>query len=824
MSGLDKDIPEIFDVISDNEKITDVDLLHQMQDSFLEYAYSVIHSRALPDARDGLKPVQRRILYTMSRMGLSPDKAHVKCARVTGEVMGKLHPHGDAAIYDTLVRMSQDFTMRIPLIDGHGNFGSLNDGPAASRYTEARLSRAAVAMINDLESNVVDFVPNYDNQFMQPEVLPALLPNLIVNGSSGIAVGMATSIPPHNLQETVRAAIYLVRNRQSSLEQIMKILPGPDFPTGSIIVGKEAFKEIYATGKGSFKIRAKISIDYAGIGHTNLVITELPYMVGSERVIEKIKQGVNAHRIDGILDVTDLSDRKNGLKLVIGIKPNFSPNEVMDNLYRHTPLEESFSVNSVALIDGKPKTLGMLDMLKVFIDHRVCVITRRSKFYLATHKKRLHMIDGLLLALVDIDKTISIIRNSEGIKEARKNLMKCLNVTRDQAEYILDIRLNMLTKLSTIKLQSEQEELRKTTQDLEEILSDPNKIDAILIDELKKVAQRLPSPRRTILESSVKSKKQKTDYPRQVVLTTNGFIFTIEVNNDLISELSQPETFDMAFNTRSEPLRVVKSSIVCGVRSRIGALTSAGKVIPFTPIGLPVLDSGFVTAKSFLGLENDEEAVLLFELHQKESLAIATSSGIVKRVTPAIWPDRTERVITLSAGDRVVGAARGVSSCGYFVFITAKGNLLHYSAGLVNPQNRPARGVAGVTLKDDDDRVISFGYTEDVDRANVLTVSKRMTTSRLSSYQTRGRATRGVQCHKFLKGEEWLHAAIVGENLAAIDNLGNVVAIGKSSVTAKSCAGVKQYRLPQEKSGKSKREDRLIRYLGYPFVHGNDTY
>ncbi|MEK6345373.1 MAG: DNA gyrase subunit A, partial [Curtobacterium sp.] len=353
--------------LPDGERIEDVDVSEEMQGSFLEYAYSVIYSRALPDARDGLKPVQRRILYQMSEMGLRPDRGHVKSARVTGEVMGKLHPHGDSAIYDALVRMAQPFTMRVPLVDGHGNFGSLDDGPAAARYTEARLAEPSMAMTEGLGEDVVDFVPNYDNQIMQPGVLPAAFPNLLVNGASGIAVGMATNMAPHNLGEVVEAAKHLLMNPQASLEELMEFVPGPDLPGGGTIVGLSGVRDAYATGRGSFRTRAKVSVENLTPRKAGLIVTELPYLVGPERVIEKIKDGVQSKKLVGISDVKDLTDRNHGLRLVIEIKSGFNPTAVLEQLYKHTPLEDGFGINNVALVDGSPRTLGLRDLLDVYV-------------------------------------------------------------------------------------------------------------------------------------------------------------------------------------------------------------------------------------------------------------------------------------------------------------------------------------------------------------------------------------------------------------------------------------------------------------------------
>jgi len=403
----------------EEHRIVDIELSKEMQESFLEYSYSVIYARALPDARDGLKPVHRRIVYQMGEMGLRPERGHVKSARVTGEVMGKLHPHGDSAIYDALVRMAQPFSLRVPLIDGHGNFGSLDDGPAAARYTEAKLSQAAMLMNEGLDEDVVDFKPNYDAQLSEPEVLPAAFPNLLVNGASGIAVGMATNMPPHNLREVISGARFLLENPQANTADLMKYIPGPDLPNGGIVMGLDGVRDAYETGRGVFKTRARVSIESVSPRKLGIVVTELPYLVGPEKVIEKIKDGVNSKKLQGISDVTDLTDRTNGLKLVIELKTGFDPQVVLDLLYRFTPMEDSFGINNVALVDGRPLTLGLRDLLGVYLAHRITVTRRRSTTRLGKKKARLHLVEGLLIAILSIDEIIQIIRNSDEVDEAR---------------------------------------------------------------------------------------------------------------------------------------------------------------------------------------------------------------------------------------------------------------------------------------------------------------------------------------------------------------------------------------------------------------------
>ncbi|MBO0891678.1 MAG: DNA topoisomerase 4 subunit A, partial [Acidothermales bacterium] len=461
------------------ERILDVDVSSEMRESYLEYAYSVIYSRALPDARDGLKPVQRRILFQMREMGLRPDRGHVKCGRVVGDVMGKLHPHGDGAIYDTLVRMAQDFTMRLPLVDGHGNFGSLDDGPAAYRYTECRPAAPADEMTGSLDEDVVDFRANYDGQLREPEVLPAAFPNLLVNGASGIAVGMATNMPPHNLGEVVAACRHLVDHPDATLDDLMRFVPGPDLPCGAKIVGLDGIREAYETGRGSFRMRATARIENVTPRRKGIVITELPLSVGPERVKERIGELVRGKRLAGVHDVQDYTDRANGMRLVVEIKGGFNPDAVLEQLYKLTPLEESFGINNVTLVDGQPRTLGLHEMVEVYVEHRYAVVRRRTRFRRAKREERLHLVDGLLVALLDIDEVIQLIRQSENSAQAKERLMQVFDLSDVQAQYILDTPLRRLTKYDRLELEKEGDELRRDIAALTAILDSD--------DELRKV-------------------------------------------------------------------------------------------------------------------------------------------------------------------------------------------------------------------------------------------------------------------------------------------------------------------------------------------------
>lgn len=488
-----------FDPRTVKENIVETPLNEEMSKSFLEYAYSVIYARALPDARDGLKPVQRRIIYQMGQMNLNPDRPYMKSARVVGEVMGKLHPHGDSAIYEAMVRLAQPFAMRLPLVDGHGNFGSLDDGPAASRYTEARMAPAALGMNADIAENTVDFTPNYDNKLQEPTVLPAAIPNLLVNGGSGIAVGMATNMATHNLGEVVAAAKHLMRHPDATLEELMRYVPGPDWPGGGVIVGRKGIREAYETGRGALTTRSVTHIENVTARKKAIVVTELPFMVGPERVLERISEGVKNRKLDGISGAIDLTDRHNGTRLVIEIKTGFDPNAVLAQLLKHTPLQDNFTINNVALVNGRPHTMGLKEMLQVWVDHRRVVIRRRSEFRRKKALERLHLVEGLLLAMVDIDEVIQVIRSSDDAEAAKTKLIAVFDLDEIQAQYILDLRLRRLTKMSRIELEAERDDLKRRIEELERILASDEALDGVVIDEMDDAVAKYGTPRRTVL-------------------------------------------------------------------------------------------------------------------------------------------------------------------------------------------------------------------------------------------------------------------------------------------------------------------------------------
>lgn len=499
MASHRKPSAQTYDPRTVKEHIVETPLNEEMSKSFLEYAYSVIYARALPDARDGLKPVQRRIVYQMGEMNLTPDRPYMKSARVVGEVMGKLHPHGDSAIYEAMVRLAQPFAMRLPLVDGHGNFGSLDDGPAASRYTEARLGPAALGMNADIDEDTVDFTPNYDNKLKEPTVLPAAIPNLLVNGGSGIAVGMATNLATHNLGEVVNAAKFLMAHSDATLEQLMRYMPGPDWPTGGTIIGRDGIREAYATGRGTFTTRAATHIEHVTARKQAIVVTELPYMVGPEKVIERISDGVKNRKLEGISGAFDLTDRHNGTRIVIEIKTGFDPHAVLVQLFKHTPLQDNFAMNNVALVEGRPHTMGLKEMLQVWVDHRRVVIRRRSEYRKKKALERLHLVEGLLLAMLDIDEVIQVIRTSDDADAAKSRLMVVFDLDEVQAQYILDLRLRRLTKMNRIELEAERDDLKKRIEELTRILASAETLDQVVTDEMDEAVAKWGSPRRTVL-------------------------------------------------------------------------------------------------------------------------------------------------------------------------------------------------------------------------------------------------------------------------------------------------------------------------------------
>ncbi len=751
------------------ERIDDIDVTAEMQGSFLEYAYSVIYSRALPDARDGLKPVQRRILFTMNEMGLRPDRGHVKSARVVGEVMGRLHPHGDTAIYDTMVRMAQNFSLRLPMIDGHGNFGSLDDGAAAYRYTEARLAAAALLMTTGLEEDVVDFAPNYDGRETEPTVLPAALPHLLVNGASGIAVGMATNMPPHNLVEVIAATRHLLSNPRATLADLMRFVPGPDLPTGGRIIGIDGIRDAYREGRGAFKMRATVKIEHVTARRQALVVTELPYNVGPERVIERIKDLVQSKKLQGISDVTDLSDGERGLRLIIEIKSGFNPEAVLEQLYRSTPLEEQFTINNVALVNGKPETLGLREMLDVYIAHRIEVVTRRSRFRRAKAADRLHLVDGVHIAILNIDEVIDVIRTSDDASAARARLMQVFELSEIQATFILEMPLRRLTKFSTLELEKEREELQRSIAELDALLADERLIRRTVSDELAEVASVHGTPRRTVLleqaPEPVTTDLEVADEPCFVLLASTGLVARTRTAAPL-SRTGGRARHD-----------VIVGAVLTSTRGEFGVVTNRGRLARVSAVALPVLADtatspvlrGGVPIADTATFDKGETIVAIVDVSDSAApIALGTRKGVVKRVAPELVNKPLYEIVSLADGDEIIGAGNA-SDGDELAFISDQAQLLHFPASAVRPQGRAAAGMAGINL-DADANVIRFSVVPAA--AEVITVAASRSAlpgadpgtikrTPFALYPGKGRATGGVRCHGFRKGEDHLAFAAI---------------------------------------------------------------
>ncbi len=758
------------------EHILDTDVGEEMRSSFLEYAYSVIYSRALPDARDGLKPVQRRILHTMNEMRLLPDRGHVKSARVVGEVMGRLHPHGDSAIYDALVRMAQAWSMRVKMVDGHGNFGSPDDPPAAMRYTECRMAPAAVAMTRSIDEDTVDFRPNYDSRELEPAVLPSAIPNLVVNGTTGIAVGMATNIPPHNLVEVVQALRHLITHPDADVDDLMRFVPGPDLPTGGKIIGLDGIRDAYETGRGSFKMRATARVEQVSKRRKGIVVTELPYGVGTERVVDRVKTLVQNKKLQGIADLKDLTDREHGLRLVIEVKNGINPDALLEQLYKQTAMEDSFGINAVALVDGQPRTLGLKELLQVYLEHRYDVVRRRSAHRRGKAADRLHLVEGLLVAILDIDEVIQLIRSSDTPAVAKERLVAVFDLSEVQADYILEMPLRRLTKFSRLELEKEQEELERTISELDAILADEDLLREVVSEELAEVATTHGTPRRTVLLESAGSQAlaaastplEVPDEPCFVLLSSTGLVART-VDADPPGRGGGRGKHD-----------VVVSAVRTTARDEIGVLTNHGRVVRLGVLELPTIPStandphltGAHPLGEFLALGAGERALALTGLPTEgPGLALGTRRGVVKRVNPETLAREDWDVISLKDGDEVIGAVELATGDEEMCFISSEGNLLHFPADQVRPQGRNGSGIAGIRLPDGAE-ARWFGAFEP-DGAEVVTVAGSATAlpgteagsvkvTPFAEYPAKGRATGGVRCHRFLKGEDALVTAWAG--------------------------------------------------------------
>lgn len=726
----------------DNKNIINTDVVNELENSFLEYSMSVIVSRALPDVRDGLKPVHRRVLYSLYEQGIRPDTPHKKCARVVGDVMGKYHPHGESSIYEALVRMAQNWSMRYLLIDGHGNFGSPDDGPAAMRYTECRLSDLAFLMIDEINEETVDFNQNYDQTEVEPDSLPSKIPNLIINGSSGIAVGMATNMPPHNLNEVITAIVYLINNPKTTLDDIIKFIPGPDLPTGGTIIYDSALYEAYKTGRGSFKIRAKVIFEKNGKKDC-ITITELPYQVGPERIISKIKELVSDKKIEGISDIKDYSGRKTGLRLLIEIKNGYNKEQVLNDLYRLTPIEDTFSINNVTLVRGEPKTLSLLEILNEFVYNRIIVMRRRTNFRLNKDLSRAHIVEGLLVALSDIEEVISIIKSSKDVNKARSSLKVVYKITDIQANAILDMTLKRLTGLELGKLQKEHAELKKSILYLKTLLNSDKKLRNLLVTELEAIAIKFHSPRRSVLQF-----KQ----PENEVL---------KITDNSVVEISTLAYNFIYKNKKNEKIMApifADKKIEINNNEDILFITNLGKInrlpvhqIPYTNQSDPIEINDFIT------LPNNEYIIGIFQ--NKQEGILVTKQGKVKKISSENFYKRTgSKIIKLDPNDYLIAAFSIESKDEKIIIVTKNAQLLKFSTSSIPLQGSATSGVKAIKLKDD--YIISSNIFKEKSELFILTDENNYKITKLDELPEKGRATNGVRGFKLI-GNDFVKNAYI---------------------------------------------------------------
>ena len=685
-------------------KVSETDFAREMRTSFLEYSMSVIVARALPDVRDGLKPVHRRILYAMNESGITPNKPHVKCARPVGDCMGKYHPHGDVAIYDTLVRLAQDFSMRVPLIDGHGNFGSIDgDGAAAMRYTEARLNKPAMELLADLEKETVDWQPNYDESLQEPKVLPARFPNLLVNGSAGIAVGMATNIPPHNLGEAIDATIAVMENPDISLDEILQIMPGPDFPTGATIMGRSGIREAYETGRGSITIRAKAHVEKSTSGRNRIVVTEIPYQVNKAKLIEKIADLVKQKTVTEISGLNDESDRK-GMRIVIDLKRGEEPQVVLNKLYKHTQLQMGFGINNLALVNGVPHVLGLKDMLYNYIDHQIDVIQRRTRYELRKAEERAHILEGLVIALDNIDEVISIIRSSRDDAEARARLIERFGLSEVQANHILEMRLRRLTGLEREKIETELAELREKIAYYKRVLGDENLVKEIIRDEMLEIKRRYADKRRTEIADEARDLDIEdliADEDMVVTITRSGYIKRLPVatyrqqkrggkgmsgvklkENDFVEQLFIASTHDymLFFTNKGKVYRQKVHQIPLGSRQAKG-----------TPV------------VNLLPIEDDEKVATVINTRDfpaDEYLLFATAHGMIKKTAFDAYKNVRSNgliAINLRDADELI-AVRRVAPGMKVMMVSSAGKAIRFDESEARPMGRDTTGVHGIRI------------------------------------------------------------------------------------------------------------------------------
>ncbi|MEX0989965.1 MAG: DNA gyrase subunit A [Actinomycetota bacterium] len=791
-------------------RVEPVALEEEIQRSYLDYAMSVIVGRALPDVRDGLKPVHRRILWSMLEGGLRPDRPYRKSASAVGDVMKKYHPHGDTAIYDALVRMAQDFSLRYPLVDPHGNFGSIDgDPPAAQRYTEARLAPLALELLRDIDAETVDFVPNYDGYEQEPVVLPSRFPNLLVNGSGGIAVGMATNIPPHNLGEVIDAVIHTIDNPESTPKDLMKFVKGPDFPTGAVVMGRDGFKDAYETGRGSIKVRAVTSIEEGTGGRSRIVVTELPYQVNKARLAEKIADLVRTGRVKEIADLRDHSSGRAGMRLVIDLKRGANPHVVLNQLYKHTQLQDNFSVIMLALVDGVPRTLNLAEMVGYYIDHQVEVVTRRTQFQKRKAEERDHIIQGLLIALDNLDEVIKIIRASQDAEAARKKLMTKFKLSEIQANHILDMPLRRLTKLAREELDNEHAELLKRIKYLASLLKDPKKLRGVIKDELTALKDKYADKRRTAIKADEGDLEiEDLIAEEDVVITVSRAGYVKRFPVDTFRRQGRGGKGVRGQNLKEED--VVSHVFTTTTHHWLLFFTDKGRVYRVKVHHVPDVSR---TARGLyaanlpgVGISGDERISAVIDLKEYEDgrfLLFATKKGIVKKTPlPEYDSPRTGLIaINLKPGDELI-EVKLTDGNDQVILVSRRGQAVRFKESMVRPMGRSAAGVIGMRLGKEDDEVLELSVASQGDELISVTEQGYGKRTKLEQYPVKGRGTKGVIGHQLTKKTGLLAGAYVGtkdHDMFVISSSGIVIRVPAGDIrrVGRSSQGVRTMRVDE---------------------------
>ena len=740
------------------DKVHDIDLKKTMEESYISYSMSVIKSRALPDVRDGLKPVQRRILFSMIELNNGPDKPHRKCARIVGDTMGKYHPHGDSSIYDALVKLAQDFNTRYPLVDGHGNFGSIDgDGAAAMRYTEARLSKISMEMLADINKDTVDFVPNFDETEKEPTVLPSKYPNLMVNGASGIAVGMATNIPPHNLREVVAAVDKIIDNRvledrDTDIEELMEIIKGPDFPTGATILGRRGIEEAYRTGKGKIRVRAVTEINSLPNGKSEIIIKELPYMVNKALLVQKIAELVKDKKIDGIVDVTDQSNME-GIRVCIDVRRDANPNVILNLLYKHTQLQDTFGVNMLALVDDQPKVLNLYEMLNYYLLHQKEVVTRRTKFELNKAEERAHILQGLIIALDNIDEVISIIRNSENVAVAKATLIERFGLSDVQSQAIVDMRLRALTGLEREKIEAEYKDLMARIEELKEILADEKKLLMVIRNEMTAIADKYGDDRRTLIgidDSEISMEDIIADESTVITMTNLGYIKRMTPDN--FKSQNRGGKGIKGMQTIEDDY--IEDILMTTTHHVILMLTNKGRVYKLKAYEIPEASrtargTAIVNLLQLMPGEKISAIVPVDGIKDDEYLFMATKNGIVKKTSSKEYENIRKtgiQAITLRDNDELI-EAKSVDNEKEIFLVTKYGQCIRFKSTDVRPTGRSAMGVIGMNLTPGDEVV---GMQLDSQGDTLLIVSEYGLGKRtpIDEFTVQNRGGKGIKCYK----------------------------------------------------------------------------